>query len=181
MKPISSRIRCVHASVSACSLERHLIDEPAVAHCNHSRAAITHHPPAPAHSAVRAPPCRCSHEAAGLVARFVFTRHAAFFVGAVVTAVAGVDLLLQPVDVSEQALHLQGCQKVIVLHMVWFARELEDDLQLCLVSRRCASHSLHILNVHSRHCASRSLHILDVHGRHCASQSLHILKTLFFT
>ena len=166
VKPISSRIRCVHASVSACSLERHLIDEPAVAHCNHSRAAITHHPPAPAHSAVRAPPCRCSHEAAGLVARFVFTRHAAFFVGAVVTAVAGVDLLLQPVDVSEQALHLQGCQKVIVLHMVWFARELEDDLQICLISRRCASHSLHILNVHSRHCAS---------------QSLHILKTLFFT
>ena len=85
------------------------------------------------------------------------------FVGAVVMAVAGVDLLLQPVDVSEQTLHLQVCQKVIVLHMVWFARELEDDLQLCLVSSRCASHSLHILNVHSRHCAARSLHILNVH------------------
>ena len=142
VKPVSSRIRCVHASVSACSLERNLIDEPAVAHCNHSRAAITHHPPAPAHSTVRAPACRCSHEAPGLVARF--TGHPAFE-GAVVMAVAAVDLLLQPVDVSEQTLHLQVCQKVIVLHMVWFARELEDDLQLCLVSRRCASHSLDIL------------------------------------
>ena len=53
-------------------------------------------------------------------------------------ASAAVDLLLQPVDVSEQTLHLQ----VIVLHMVWFLREPED----------CALHGLKTL------CSTQSSH-----------------------